>query len=1143
MLAKTFQLIVDSLSAKKYTEAKHILLSLDTESMGESSKRLYSALLSQLPVVKEDHELPSSIEISSSKLSEIDELSVLPGSSIVTACMNRNTNLKKALPSWLLLPVDEIVIVDWSSDEPVKETLKDFDDKRIKIIRVENEKRWVLTYAFNVGLRFARYENVIKLDADIQVSPSFLIRNRPSINKLVRGNWKTAVEEDKHDQKFVNGSFIAPKKSLKKVGYYNEFIRSYGWDDSDIYNRLVSQGGLVTEFISPSTILHLEQKEEERLAHQTLAKHEFLDRFPATEFYNMRNKFITALYDEWKAELLADYSFDKIDDNYYLASDRSVELTIPNQVLSDADSYAVTKLLSWADYELFNVVGFNKQYTRILKSDYEAGIPFAKTRQKLLQKHSEETTHAEINADVANNEKNVLQSRVVKEKTSVVYNSQTFTLVPGDKEELSLADFAKNESTVFITSVFDETNTQRITDYIYCIEENAKHFDTIFLVYEKRDGSFLDILRERLVKSEFDKLIIFECTQRPTFEYLFSLADTFFPNCYIHIANSDIATDETIKLIPSFLSEDKFFVLSRHEVDPKSGEDKGLILSNLGVANTFSADMWIYKAPRRHLFKADFGIGTFHCDSFLNYYISESDYQLYNPCLSVSIYHIHDPAFNSSETKAKIQKLEIDERLSSETAMNNGVSPICGSRWSDLDSSKIPPINQGKVYWKDAVLVVPITQTSLFTSIMLVSYCLFYMRNEGFYYSIWLQISEGDRTTKFAGLVNRVISAFESETVNITIADVNHEPLVPTRSIDTINASELIEKVHEKATLDELNSLFYDSDTRNGTIILDTLLEDYECYKVLSVCDKPMLESIFSLLTKLEETNFTPHIEDLKRYISSEKTYKELIASYTSEKPEVTFITSIFKGEKFMRGFLSNIAAAAVESRGHVILLDAQSPQGEERVFKEFTKEYPELNEYFTYVSLEEDPGLYNCWKLGIEMAKSKYVSNANLDDRRSPFQATALINELKKDSRYRGAASGMRANKEENESYYSVCEDQYWFTEGYNATVDFDSLYFKNDEELILSHNIMHCMPIWDKGLHEKYGYFDEERYGTSADWAFWLKCTKGGENFFLVRSVLSQYYINEVSHNRVNDSAGEKENLIVSDFIGIIQKKFTQQ
>jgi hypothetical protein len=40
--------------------------------------------------------------------------------SLVTACMNREHHLRRSLPHWLSLPgLDEIIIVDWSTSEPL----------------------------------------------------------------------------------------------------------------------------------------------------------------------------------------------------------------------------------------------------------------------------------------------------------------------------------------------------------------------------------------------------------------------------------------------------------------------------------------------------------------------------------------------------------------------------------------------------------------------------------------------------------------------------------------------------------------------------------------------------------------------------------------------------------------------------------------------------------------------------------------------------------------------------------------------------------------------------------------------------------------------------------------------------------------
>lgn len=122
------------------------------------------------------------------------------------------------------------------------------------------------------------------------------------------------------------------------------------------------------------------------------------------------------------------------------------------------------------------------------------------------------------------------------------------------------------------------------------------------------------------------------------------------------------------------------------------------------------------------------------------------------------------------------------------------------------------------------------------------------------------------------------------------------------------------------------------------------------------------------------------------------------------------------------------------------------------------------------------------------------------------------------------GAASAMRATTARNTSWYTITENQYWFNYGYNEVIDFSSLYLTDEQGHVKSQNIMHCMPIWDKSLHDKYGYFNEDKYGTSADWAFWLECTKNGEQFCLVPKILSQYYINDQSHNSGETDTDEK-------------------
>ena len=71
--------------------------------------------------------------------------------SLVTACMNREAHLRRSLPEWLRLPgLGEIVVVDWSNERSLEELTA--LDPRVRVVRVQGEPRWVLSYAYNLGV-------------------------------------------------------------------------------------------------------------------------------------------------------------------------------------------------------------------------------------------------------------------------------------------------------------------------------------------------------------------------------------------------------------------------------------------------------------------------------------------------------------------------------------------------------------------------------------------------------------------------------------------------------------------------------------------------------------------------------------------------------------------------------------------------------------------------------------------------------------------------------------------------------------------------------------------------------------------------------------------------------------------------------
>jgi len=1098
-------------------------------------------------------------------LAQLDEQPVNEGISIVSCCMNRNENLRKALITWLALDVDEIVIVDWSSKEPVEETIKDLIDERVKIIRVEGESKWVLTYGFNVGLRFARYSKIYKFDADITIKDNFINQNYFSDSEYARGNWKFAVESNNDEQKYVNGSFGAPKRALKDIGYYNEFIRTYGWDDSDIYNRLSLLQGMKPIFIVPTSLFHLEQDKEERLKYQAVNKNLFLDTFEPTEYYNIRNKYLTAINDSWCASKLADYSLVQKTLTVWEAKRISTELEIPKFVYTDAEKYAVLQLSSWCNESLYNVLQSNPDLSQVVIDHFNRNIEIIKTQKILV-----------LLSNAALVEKLLLPETglipAIENKTLqdifFVQNLDTALLLKHNGHQSLLQPIAQRNEfsqisqqndnkmpTVFVTSIFDETKESRLLEYLYCVKENVKHFDFVVLLYEKKNGSFYNRVEEVLKGSEYwPKLVFIEYNARPDFEFIFSLADCLFPHAIVHVSNADIAADATIRKIEFYADREKFFVISRCEVAPSSKSSLGLILNQQGIANTFSADMWAFCSPRQYKFKCDYDIGSFHCDSFMNYHISESGYQLYNPCLDINLFHIHNPVFNSSETKAVELKKEIDARLEKEIALNNGIVPLAGSRWSTLEASSNTPISNGIVPWCNTLVKINISHDGAniiqaMATTLLVAECLEYIHAQT---AVWLTIDVANTSRDLVLLVEDFIRESGLTTVFFNVFDINETPIV-----NTIEAKPLSEEL----ILDTINNIRASKDadffgfgyvTQNLSITFDPNiiseitpaandLISYHLLKALNIVQKDKLSNTIS--KKGSSHRFLAFQKDFDCLKSSNQTFEWQIAQSHKEKPRVSFITSIFKGAEFMRGFLENIAVAALESDGEVILIDANSSQNEYEIFQDFIQQYPELAHLFKYNKLDDDPGLYNCWQLGIEQSCSEYVSNANLDDRRSPYQAKILLDELSKEPNYSGAASAIRANTSRNTAWYCLTDNQYWFDKGYKNVIDFENLYLSEGNGHVKSQNIMHCMPVWKKSLHDEFGFFNENEYGTSADWAFWLECTSRGKNFLLVPEIMSQYYINEQSHNRINDPNGIKENKIINDYFGKEQTAFLQQ
>lgn len=161
----------------------------------------------------------------------------VPGISAVTACRNPGPALAEAVTSWAALhEITEILIVDWSSDQPVASLLPASvaGDNRIRIVRVENETVWRPAHAFNVGLRAAHGDTLLKVDPDTILAADFFRRNPVLRDRCIVEPPTGAVAGSGREA----GILLAPRAALARVGGFNEYLSDAVAAGGDLLRRL-----------------------------------------------------------------------------------------------------------------------------------------------------------------------------------------------------------------------------------------------------------------------------------------------------------------------------------------------------------------------------------------------------------------------------------------------------------------------------------------------------------------------------------------------------------------------------------------------------------------------------------------------------------------------------------------------------------------------------------------------------------------------------------------------------------------------------------------------------------------------------------------------------------------------------------------
>lgn len=223
--------------------------------------------------------------------------------------------------------------------------------------------------------------------------------------------------------------------------------------------------------------------------------------------------------------------------------------------------------------------------------------------------------------------------------------------------------------------------------------------------------------------------------------------------------------------------------------------------------------------------------------------------------------------------------------------------------------------------------------------------------------------------------------------------------------------------------------------------------------------------------------------------LSSSLQAVDMPAAYS--KPRVSIITSVYKGDEFIEGFLADTVKQTIFSECELIIINANSPGNEEPIIKKYMALYPNI----VYIRLVQDPGLYAVWNQAIRFARADFITNANIDDRSHLSHLEVHVKELEKDPGIDLVYSSL------------------FITEIPNETFDNNHYKWYSEPAEFSPYNMRKCLPgprpVWRKSLHDRYGFFDET-FRMVGDWEMWARAASRGSLFKKIPGFYTLFYQN---------------------------------
>jgi glycosyltransferase involved in cell wall biosynthesis len=218
-------------------------------------------------------------------------------------------------------------------------------------------------------------------------------------------------------------------------------------------------------------------------------------------------------------------------------------------------------------------------------------------------------------------------------------------------------------------------------------------------------------------------------------------------------------------------------------------------------------------------------------------------------------------------------------------------------------------------------------------------------------------------------------------------------------------------------------------------------------------------------------------------------------ATQPSRQPDdgirVTAIVSTYQAERFMQGCLEDLLRQSIAEQMEIIVVDSCSPQDEGRIVRTFQQRHPNI----VYLRTDQREGLYKAWNRAVEMARGRYLTNANTDDRHHPQSFERLAAVLDAAPQHVLAYHYQIVSDIENETFEDCLVRQ--------PPVRRYPTFSLPD---MLRGCIVGSQPMWRRSVHAEHGLFSE-RYRIAGDYEFWARIAQT-HTFATVPEALGLFY-----------------------------------